>query len=103
MELKGAKVAAHRRKWRDAKRKADDKAKEAKTFAKKALNEKGGFECASFESKSGHEGTGIVDVVGLRRNRSNRDLLDIVLVQVKGGTSRIKPGQLQRLQEASEN
>jgi hypothetical protein len=103
MDLKGAKKAAQTRKWRDAKKKADKTAKEAKTFAKKALKEKGGFECASFESKTGHESTGIVDVVGLRRDKGNRDMLEMVLVQVKGGSARIKPEHLARLQEASKN
>jgi len=100
MQSSGEK-AAHTLKWRSAKMKADRTARIAKTFAKKSLKEKGGFETVSFESNTGHEGTGIVDVVGIRRHKSSRDSLDIVLVQVKGGSARITPKERERLSKAT--
>ena len=86
----------HNRIWKIA----HDKEKEAKTFAKKALRENAGYRSISFESKKGREGTGIVDVVGVRRNRANRDTIDVILVQVKGGSARITANDLKRLHDA---
>lgn len=101
MESAGKK-AAHTRKWREAKVKADRTARIAKTFAKKALKERGGYETVSFESTTGHEGTGIVDVVAIRRPKRSRDSLDVVLVQVKGGSATISAKQRERLRRATE-
>ncbi len=80
--------------------KADRTARIAKTFAKKALRERGGFETVSFESKTGHESAGIVDIVGIRRNKVSRDATDVVLVQVKGGSARATSEERQRLSKA---
>ena len=94
---KAVRIRSQNRIWNDA----HHTEKEAKTFAKKALMENGGYRCVSFESKKGREGTGIVDLVGVRRNRTDRDSLDVILVQVKGGSARITATDLKRLHDAT--
>jgi hypothetical protein len=74
--------------------------REAKTFTKKMLREKGDYRSVSFESVSGHEGTGVVDVVAVPRNKTNRNYIDIILLQLKGGEARLKEGGLRNLREA---
>jgi len=98
--LRPAERATHTRKQNRIWNHAHRTEKQAKTFAKKALRENAGYRSVSFESKKGREGTGIVDVVGVRRNSINRDTIDLILVQVKGGSARIKADDLKRLHEA---
>lgn len=103
MTANGATKAWVTRKGRERRQKAFKVEREAKTFAKKTLNEEGGFRSISFESKTGHEGMGIVDMVAVRRQRQNKDRLDVLLVQVKGGTSRLGENDLERLRGAAKN
>jgi len=98
--LKPVEEAARTRKYDRIWKIAHDREKVAKTFAKKALRENAGYRSVSFESKKGREGTGIVDVVGVRRNGINRDTIDVILVQIKGGSARITANDLKRLHDA---
>ncbi len=91
--------AAHTRKWREAQRKALAMAKNAKTFAKYKLSQKG-YRCLSFDTRSGYEYKGVVDLVAVKRDTKNPDCLKIVLVQVKGGGARVTNDELKRLEEA---
>ena len=96
-----ARKAWQTRKGRERRSKAFKVEREAKTFAKKALNQKWGYRTVSFETRTGHEGTGIVDVVAVRRAPGDRDTLEVLLVQVKGGDSRMGESDLQRLRNSA--
>jgi hypothetical protein len=47
-----------------------------------------GWECCTFQTKRKNPKKGIVDLVALRRSKANRDRLQVVLFQVKGGSAR---------------
>jgi hypothetical protein len=92
--------AAHTKKWRQAAKKALASARNAKTFAKYALG-KAGWRVVSFDTRSGHEYKGIVDLVAIKRNNRAPDELTVMLVQVKGGTARVTEAEKVRLQAAT--
>lgn len=99
MELTPAQKAAITRRHRRAVRLAFMRARDAKTFAKYELT-KHGYRHVSFESRKGHEYKGIVDIVAIRRAKNNPDHLDVMLVQVKGGSARVTPAEIDRLRKA---
>lgn len=91
--------AAHTRKWRRASQLAHEKAKNAKTFTKYILSQKG-YKCISLDSKKGYEYKGIVDLIAVRRDRKDPDRLNVVLIQVKGGSAKVSRDELKRLRLA---
>ena len=92
--------AAHTRKWRAAAERAHYTGKNAKTFTRYLLG-KHGYHSMSLDSKTGYEYKGVVDLIAVKRDKSDPDLLTIVLVQVKGGSARVTPAELERLQSAA--
>jgi hypothetical protein len=95
-------LGANRKKWIVAYRKAFKKAKEAKTFTKYQLT-KAGYRCTSFDTKTGHEYKGIVDLVAVKREKGKPDNLKIILFQVKGGSAKVKAEEIHRLKKARRN
>jgi hypothetical protein len=88
------------RNWRRASARAHATARNAKLFAKYALG-KSGWKVASFDSRSGFEYKGVVDLVAVKRNNRSPDELTIMLVQVKGGSARVTKNELSRLRRAA--
>src|ERR1035437_7909837 len=67
-----------------------EKAHAAEAASKDALEmycNKHGWKIAFFEGKTGAPRTGIIDAIAFRLGRKNSDLLDIRLIQLKGGTA----------------
>lgn len=95
-----AQRAAHTRKWRRASERAHARARNAKTFTMYLLGKKG-YKILSLDSRRGYEYKGIVDLLAVRRNRKNPDILNLVLLQVKGGNARLTKQELNRLKEAA--
>ncbi len=107
--------AARTRKQRAAARKAVKKKKQmnARTLAiaaeaasKAALQEyckEHGWRVAFFEGESGAPRTGIIDAIAFRLGRKNADLLDMRLVQLKGGHSGTSGPEITRLKAAAAN
>lgn len=91
--------AAHTRKWREAQRRAQQTARNAKTFAKYELTKRG-YRCLALDTPKGYEYKGIVDLVAVKRDNRNPDNLRVLLVQVKGGSARVSEQELTRLQDA---
>lgn len=92
--------AAHTRKWRKAQRRALAIAKNAKTFTKYKLSQKG-YKCISLDTSRGYEYKGVVDMVAIKRDKRNPDRLKILLLQVKGGSAKVTNEELCRLEEAT--
>jgi deoxyxylulose-5-phosphate synthase len=91
--------AAFTKKWREASRKAHRTGKNAKTFTKYFLA-KGGYRYMDLDSKKGYEYKGVVDLIAVKRDTKDPDLLTIVLFRVKGGWARITPNEVKRLRKA---
>ena len=92
--------AAHTRKWRRASDLAHRSGQNAKTFTKYFLAQKG-YKSLSLDSRKGFEYKGIVDLIAVKRHKSNPDVLHIVLFQVKGGSARVTEREVQRLSKAA--
>jgi hypothetical protein len=92
--------AAHTRKWRQAAAKAHSTARNAKTFARYALS-KAGWKVVTLDTRKGYEYKGVVDLVAVRRNNRRPDELTVMLVQVKGGSARVKREEQNRLRQAA--
>lgn len=88
--------------WEKAQEKAHKTSKGAKTFTKVKLNKKG-YRYIDFDSKKGYEYKGIVDLVAIKRDSKNPDKLEIIFLQVKGGSARIKPYEISRLKKTVKN
>jgi hypothetical protein len=58
-------------------------------------------EARLFEGVSGSPRTRIIDALAYRLGRSNADLLDVRLVQLKGGKAGISAAEIGRLKKAS--
>ena len=99
MELTPAQKAVITRTRRRAALLAFRRARNAKTFAKYELTKRG-YRHISFESRKGHEYKGIVDIVAIRRAKNNPDHLDVMLLQVKGGSARVTAPEIDRLRKA---
>ena len=98
-EMTAGEKAAFTRKWREASRKAHRTGRNAKTFTKYFLS-KGGYRHMDLDSKKGYEYKGIVDLVAVKRDTKDPDLLTIVLFQVKGGGARTTRREERRLRKA---
>lgn len=92
--------AAHTRKWRRASELAHKSGQIAKTFAKYFLAKKG-YKCLSLDSRKGFEYKGVVDLIAVKRDKKNPDILRIVLFQVKGGSARVSKDEIKRLRFAA--
>jgi hypothetical protein len=62
---------------------------------------KRGWKLAFFEGATGAPRTGIIDAIAYRLGRGNADLLDVRLVQLKGGKAGISGSEISRLKKAS--
>jgi hypothetical protein len=102
LKLTSGRKAAQTRKWRRAASLAHRHSQNAKTFAKYELSKKG-YKCISLDSKKGYEYKGVVDLVAVKRNRKNPDLLEVMLLQVKGGNAKITRDEMNRLRAATRN
>ena len=102
MRLTPAQKAAQTRKGRQAAELAHKQAQNAKTFTKYELSKKG-YRCISLDSKRGYEYKGVVDLIAVKRYHRNPDRLEIMLLQVKGGSAKITNDELRRLQSAARN
>lgn len=59
-----------------------------------------GWKLAIFEGATGAPRTGIIDAIAFRLGRKNADLLDIRLIQLKGGKAGITAAEISRLKKA---
>lgn len=75
-------------------------AEAASKDAFKVQFEQRGWRVAFFEGKTGSPRTGIIDAVAFRLNRKNPDLLDLRLVQLKGGKAGVSGKEIGRLKQA---
>ena len=92
--------AAHTRKWRCAAEMAHKSGQNAKTFTKYFLAKRG-YKCLDLDSRRGYEYKGVVDLLAVKRHKSDPDVLHIVLFQVKGGSARVTEKEVQRLSKAA--
>ena len=84
-------------------RSAFAKARAAEAASKEALRtycKERGWRVAFFEGATGAPRTGIIDAVVFRVGRRNPDLLDIRLIQLKGGNAGISGKEIARLKKA---
>lgn len=92
--------AAFTRKWRRAARRAHRSGQNAKTFTKYFLAKKG-YKSLSLDSRSGYEYKGVVDLIAVKRDKKDPDILELVLIQVKGGKARVSLQEIDRLRQAA--
>ncbi len=97
--LTPAQKAAHTRKWRRASRLAHMRAKNAETFAKYVLAQQG-YRVLSLDSRKGFEYKGVVDLVAVKRDKKDPDLLHVVLIQAKGGSAKVTLDEIHRFRNA---
>ena len=76
-------------------------AEAASKDAFKTQFERRGWRVAFFEGKTGSPRTGIIDAVAFRLDRKNPDLLDLRLVQLKGGNAGVNAKEIGRLKKAA--
>ena len=79
------------------------KARAAEAASKEALRsycEQHGWRVAFFEGKTGAPRTGIIDAIVFRVSRKDSDILDLRLVQLKGGKAGVSGAEITRLKEA---
>lgn len=79
------------------------KARASEAASKEALRlycAKHGWKLAVFEGASGAPRTGIIDAIAFRLGRKNADLLDVRLIQLKGGKAGITAAEIARLKNA---
>jgi hypothetical protein len=88
------------RKIRDAWTKAHA-AEAASKAAFKLYCEKRGWRVAFFEGRTGAPRTGIIDAIAYRLGRKNPDVMDVRLVQLKGGKAGVTAKEIRRLREAT--
>ena len=55
----------------------------------------------SLDTKKGYEYKGVVDLVAVKRDKKDPDILTIVLFQVKGGGARVTLNEIKRLRKAA--
>ena len=111
-ELTAGQKAARTRKRRSAAAKAVQtrkrmnaftKVRAAEAASKEALRsycEQRGWRVAFFEGKTGAPRTGIIDAIMFRVSRKNSDVLDLRLVQLKGGKAGVSGAEITRLKKA---
>jgi hypothetical protein len=82
------------------------KVRASEAASKEALKEhlgKKGWQVIFFESKTGAPRTGIIDAFAYRLARKNADVLEIKLIQLKGGNAGASGREIARLKQAVEN
>jgi hypothetical protein len=111
-ELTAGQEAARTRKRRAAAAKAQvtrkrmdafTKARASEAASKEALRaycEQHRWRVAFFEGKTGAPRTGIIDAIIFRVSRNNSDVLDLRLVQLKGGKAGVSGAEIARLKKA---
>ena len=62
---------------------------------------KRGWHVAFFEGATGAPRTGIIDAIAYRLGRKNPDLLDVRLIQLKGGKAGVTGREIARLKKAA--
>jgi hypothetical protein len=60
-----------------------------------------GWRVAFFEGPTGAPRTGIIDAIAFRVGRRNPDLLDLRLIQLKGGRAGVSGREIARLKQAA--
>ncbi len=60
-----------------------------------------GWRVAFFEGDSGAPRTGIIDAIAFRLGRKDSDLLDVRIIQLKGGKAGITGREIARLKKAA--
>ncbi|MGA2902337.1 MAG: hypothetical protein ABSD98_00780 [Candidatus Korobacteraceae bacterium] len=97
--------AAALKSWRTRRRmSAFAKARAAEAASKEALRvycQEHGWKLAFFEGATGSPRTGIIDAIAFRLGRENADLLDVRLIQLKGGKAGVSGAEIARLKKAS--
>src|SRR5690348_17205589 len=81
-----------------------EKAHAAEAASKEALKiycKKHGWKIAFFEGETGAPRTGIIDAIAFRLGRKDCDLLDVRLVQLKGGKAGVSGIEISRLKKAA--
>lgn len=96
---KAAQQAAQTRKRRQAFVKAHA-AEAASKAALRAYCAERGWKAAFFEGPTGAPRTGILDAIAFRVARGKPDVLDIRLIQLKGGNAGISGREIARLKKA---
>jgi hypothetical protein len=97
----------HADSWQKRTRKrmsAWERAHAAEAASKDALRnycEKNGWSIAFFEGATGAPRTGIIDAIAFRLGKKDCDLLDIRLVQLKGGNAGVSGREIARLKRAA--
>jgi hypothetical protein len=84
-------------------RNAFAKAHASEAASKNALRDycgQHGWRVAFFEGKTGAPRTGIIDAIIFRVSRKNSDILDLRLVQLKGGKAGVSGAEISRLKKA---
>lgn len=87
------------RRIRDAWIKAHAAEKSSKAGVKAYLTKRG-WQVAFFEGKTGAPRTGIIDAIAYRLGRSNPDILELKLIQLKGGKAGITAREIGRLKRS---
>jgi hypothetical protein len=75
-------------------------AEAASKFAFETYCTKHGWKVAFFEGKTGAPRTGIIDAVAFRIARGKADVLDLRLIQLKGGNAGVTAREIARLKKA---
>ena len=81
------------------------KARAAEAASKEALKAycaDNKWRVAFFEGATGAPRTGIVDAIVFRISRKNSDVIDLRLVQLKGGKAGVSGAEISRLKKASQ-
>ncbi len=81
------------------------KARATEAASKEALRaycDEHGWRLTFFEGATGAPRTGIIDAVVFRLGRKDSDLLDVRLVQLKGGKAGVSGAEIARLKKAVE-
>ena len=96
---------AARKAWRTRRAvSAFAKVRASEAASKEALRlycEQHGWKVAFFEGATGAPRTGIIDAIAYRLGSRNADLLDVRLVQLKGGKAGVSGSEIARLKKAS--
>lgn len=111
-ELTAGQKAARTRKRRAAAQKAQQTKKRMGAFVKARASEAAskealktyciehGWRAAFFEGSTGSPRTGIINAIIFRISRRNADVLDLRLVQLKGGKAGVSGAEIARLKKA---
>jgi hypothetical protein len=81
------------------------KARAAEAASKEAMRlycKDHGWRLAFFEGDTGAPRTGIIDAIAFRLGRKDSDLLDVRIIQLKGGKAGVSGREIARLKKAAE-